>query len=168
MAVIQGSARKLRDATDGAVLVEYLIALLPVLTFFLATWQLIELSTGNLILKRAASAAARAAIVVLPDDQSFYAGAPVNRFVGLRKSDVESAARSILDIAGPGRFTNVRVEISPAEPSGNVVLTTTVTADFRCFAGWVSFVCGGSSRTLSARSTHVYQGAPYQYHLKGS
>ncbi|RYZ05493.1 MAG: hypothetical protein EOO73_19780 [Myxococcales bacterium] len=58
----------------GAVFVEHLIAYLPVLFFFLATWQLIELCAARLIVQRAASAAARAAIVILPDDPAFYQG----------------------------------------------------------------------------------------------
>lgn len=66
--------RSLLRHDGGAVFVEHLIAYLPVLFFFLATWQLIELCAARLIVQRAASAAARAAIVILPDDPAFYQG----------------------------------------------------------------------------------------------
>ncbi|HMA92837.1 MAG TPA: hypothetical protein VKP30_09130, partial [Polyangiaceae bacterium] len=87
--------RQLR-ATQGAVYVEYLIALLPVLFSAFVVWQLLELWMGELMVKRAASVAVRAAAVVLPDDPAFYDGAPVHQFVGLRKTDVELSAALVL------------------------------------------------------------------------
>ena len=76
-----------RDAR-GAVFVEQLIAFLPVMFFFLAAWQLMELCAGDLLVKRAASAAARAAVVVLPDDPMFYGDVAVNSFTGARRRDI--------------------------------------------------------------------------------
>ena len=119
-------------SSEGAVFVEQLIALLPTLFFFLATWQLLELCAADLVVKRAANAAARAAIVVLPDDPMFYGGTPVNSFTGARKYDIELSAAMILSTA-PQLSADFAVEISPA--SGNQPLTATVTAPFHCFAG---------------------------------
>ena len=51
------------EASEGAVFVETLIAYLPVMFFFMATWQLSELCAAHLIVLRAASVAARAAAV---------------------------------------------------------------------------------------------------------
>jgi len=151
-------------SSDGAVFVEQLIALLPTLFFFLATWQLLELCAADLIVKRAANAAARAAIVVLPDDPMFYGGAPVNSFTGARRQDIELSAAMILATA-PQLSADFTVEVTPA--SGNQTLTATVRAPFHCFAGWVSLVCGGASRTLQASARQVYQGAPFDYAFKG-
>lgn len=79
-------------ATRGAVYVEFLIVFLPLFFFFLALVQLLFLHTANLMVKNAAVKAARAAIVVLHDDPTFYNGVPTGRFSGARKSDIERAA----------------------------------------------------------------------------
>ncbi len=106
---------KLVREVKGAVYVELLIAYLPVLFFFLATWQLIEMAAANLIVKRAASAAARAAVVVLPDNPRYYGGAGVNSPTGLKKVDIDQAARLVL-LASPHLGSDFRVELS----GGNV------------------------------------------------
>jgi hypothetical protein len=148
----------------GVVFVEHLIAYLPVVFFFLATWQLLELCAAHLILKRAASAAARAAVVVLPDDPAFYGGAAKDTFTGKRKEDIELSAAMILGTS-PHFSSDFTVGVSGAMKSGEP-LTATVTANFYCFAGWVSLVCGPSGvRALSAKSVYAYQGAPYSYDL---
>jgi hypothetical protein len=156
------SLRGLSRDTSGAVFVEHIIAYLPVMFFFLATWQLIELCAAHLIIKRAASAAARAAAVVLPDDPAFYGGQPKDAFDGQRKQDVELAAALIL-ATSPHFASGFEVQVAGA--SGTGPLTTTVSANFHCFAGWVSLVCGGDSRRLTARATSAYQGANYSYDL---
>jgi len=148
----------------GAVFVEHMIAYLPVMFFFLATWQLIELCAAHLILKRAASAAARAAIVVLPDDPAFYDGVAKDSFSGKRKQDIELAAAMIL--ATNPHFTKDFKVAVPSGLKGGAPLTATVKANFFCFAGWVSLVCGPTGvRELTAKSIHAYQGAAYSYEL---
>jgi hypothetical protein len=154
----------LKNDDRGAVFVEQLIAYLPVMFFFLATWQLIELCAAHLILKRAASAAARAAVVVLPDDPAFYDGVAKDSFSGKRKSDIELAAAMIL-ATSPHFSSDFKVEV-PSGLKGAAPLTATVKAQFHCFAGWVSLVCGPTgSRELTAKSVYAYQGAPYSYEL---
>ena len=49
-------------------MVETLVVYFMLLTFFVGTWQLGELASAQLVVRRAASAAARAASVVLSDD----------------------------------------------------------------------------------------------------
>lgn len=150
--------------TRGAVFVEQLIAFLPVIFFFLATFQLMELCAGDLIVKRAASVAARAAVVVLPDDPGFYGGVPVNSFSGARKRDIELAVAMILAVS-PHFSDDFTVTVTNS--SRNEPLTATVRAPFHCFAGWVSLVCGGASRTLQASARHIYQGADFDYAFRG-
>lgn len=155
---------RLKADTSGAVFVEHLIAYLPVIFFFMATWQLLELCAAHLILKRAASAAARAAVVVMSDDPAYYDGTAKNTFDGKRQEDVKLAAALILG-ANPhlGAF---EVSVSPVNPTESVPLTATVRVDFHCAAGWAALVCGvGGKRQLSAKSTHAYQGASYNYEL---
>jgi hypothetical protein len=70
-------ARARRTIADarGVVLVEFLIAFIPVFVLFLAIVQLALIAAAQLIVRHAAYAAARSATVVLDDDPRFYAGA---------------------------------------------------------------------------------------------
>jgi len=148
----------------GAVFVEQLIAYMPVMFFFMATWQLIDLCAAHLILQRAASAAARAAVVVLPDDPAFYEGVKKDSFSGKRKEDIELAAAMVL-ATSPHFTSDFEVEV-PSDLKGSAPLTATVKAKFFCFAGWVSLVCGPTGvRELTAKSVYAYQGAAYSYEL---
>jgi hypothetical protein len=82
--------------TRGAVYVEFLVAFLPVLVFFMSLVQLADLQAASVVVQHAAFMATRAAIVVLPDDPAHYGGAPVNQAVGRRRRDIERAARAPL------------------------------------------------------------------------
>lgn len=144
----------------GAVYVEYLVALVPFLLLGLSGMQLVELWTGEIVMKRAASAAVRAAAVVLPDDPRFYANVPANRFEGARKSAVELAAALVL-VPSPQFKDLVAVELEL--PPDGLLLTATVRARFSCSLGLVGVVCGGSEKTLSARASFPFQGARYRY-----
>lgn len=156
--------KRLAGDSRGVIFVEHLIAYLPVMFFFMATWQLIEMCAAHLILQRAASAAGRAAIVVLPDDPAYYDGVPKDSFEGKRQQDVKLAAALIL--AANPHFGDFEVDVNPRKPSGSAPLTVTVRANFHCFAGWASLVCGpGGARELTAKSTYAYQGASYNYEL---
>lgn len=148
-------------ADDGAVFVETLIAYLPVMFFFMATWQLCELCAAHLIVVRSASAAARAAAVVLPDDPFYYEGTGLNAFEGTRKGDIELAAKMVL-AAAPQISDDPVITVSGASGAGPV--KATVVANFHCAAGWVSLVCGGGGvRSLRAEAEYAYQGAKYTF-----
>jgi hypothetical protein len=60
----------------GVVYVEFLFAFVPLFLLFLGTCQLALLHTAKLIVHHAAFAAARSAVVVLPEDPHDYDGAP--------------------------------------------------------------------------------------------
>ncbi|MET0795545.1 MAG: hypothetical protein ABW061_28760 [Polyangiaceae bacterium] len=148
-------------ATEGAVFVEMLIAYLPVMFFFMATWQLSELCAAHLIVLRAASAAARAAAVVLPDDPFYYEDTGINLFEGTRKGDIELAAKMVL-AAAPQISDDPTISVSGNSGVGPV--KATVVANFHCAAGWVSVVCGaGGVRKMSAEAEYAYQSAKYTY-----
>jgi len=156
--------QSLRHDQRGAVFVEQLIAYMPVLFFFMATWQLIDLCAAHLILQRAASAGARAAVVVLPDDPAFYEGVAKDSFSGKRKEDIELAVALVL-ATNPHFSSDFKVEV-PSGLKGAAPLTATVKAKFHCFAGWVSLVCGPTGvRELTAKSVYAYQGAAYSYDI---
>jgi hypothetical protein len=100
--------------------------------------------------------------VVLPDDPAFYGGTPKDSFSGARKQQVELAAAMILTTS-PHFASGFEVQV--AGNSGAGPLTATVRANFHCFAGWVSLVCGAGTRQLTARASGAYHAAPYSYDL---
>jgi hypothetical protein len=67
------------DDRRGVVFVEFLIAFLPVYTFFLCLIQLALLFAVRLVTEHAAIDAARAAAVVIGDDPKRYNGEKINR-----------------------------------------------------------------------------------------
>jgi Flp pilus assembly protein TadG len=151
-----GRARHLLDDRSGAVLVETVIVFVPLLTFFLAVLQVLEIGAANLVIKRAASVAARAAIVVLPDSEEYYPGSGVNSFSGKRSEEIHEAARMILATNSSFVASSANVTVTPA--ANNDPLTATVSARFRC-----GVMCLGGSVRLSGSATHTYQGAKYSY-----
>jgi len=80
MCVAAFSSRSRAVAADerGAVFVEFLIAFLPVFTFFLCLVQLSLLFTVKVVTEHAAVNAARAAAVVIGDDPKTYDGEDIN------------------------------------------------------------------------------------------
>lgn len=68
--------RRTRQRERGAVYVETLVCLVPVLTLFFCAAQLALLGAGRLVVYHAAARGARAAIVLLEDDPARHGGAP--------------------------------------------------------------------------------------------
>ena len=147
--------------TRGAVFVEYLIAFMPIMTLFASTWQIADLYAAHLIVKRAASAAGRAASVVLPDDRFYYDGVEENSYSGARRTQIELAANLILR-ASPRILANPEIRVEGA--AGNGPLTVTIEADLKCFPGWGMFVCGADGiKKMRTQVRYPYHGASYGY-----
>jgi Flp pilus assembly protein TadG len=144
--------------TRGAITVEYLIGFLPVMFLFGTAWQIAHLYAGQLITQRAASAAGRAASVVLPDDPAFYDG-PAHSYSGSRERQIVRAAEIVLS-ASPRMLdqTQVRVDIA------DTTVTATVTSAYRCYPSFGFLVCGFDGvRTLTASARYPYHRASYTY-----
>ncbi len=60
----------------GVVLLEFLVAFVPIWILFLCVVQLAFIAHADLMVKHSADAAARSAAVVLPDDPNEYGGEP--------------------------------------------------------------------------------------------
>ncbi|MET0340490.1 MAG: hypothetical protein ABW252_05780 [Polyangiales bacterium] len=146
----------------GAAMVEYLIAFLPVMMLFASIWQVADAYAAHLIVQRAASAAGRAASVVLPDDPFFYGGAPVDVYEGVRRAQIERAAHLVLVASSKiAAAPEVRIE---GTFSGNGPITATVDARYRCYPGWGVLVCGVDGLLpLTASARYPYHGARYGY-----
>lgn len=150
--------------TCGAVYLEFLIAVVPVVVILVETWQFLELCAAELILQRAASAAARAAAVVLPDDPVHYANGATHVYAGARQAEIEKAAWLVTRIS-PYFPQPPQVEVSPNSlaPSAES-LAATVTIDFHCMTGPLSLLCPGTgTRKLSRQAVCAYHGASYSY-----
>lgn len=147
----------LRSDARGAISLELAIALLPVLLLAGWAWQLLEFRAAELVVQRAAAAAARAASVVLPDDPAFYAGEAPDCFGGARKAQVELAAALVLASTSQFRAPPV-VELS-ADDAGHAIRAR-VSARFE---GWLGSAWPGAASTLAASVTLPYQGARYRY-----
>lgn len=159
----------LRD-TRGAVYVEFLLAFVPLLFFFGALLQLALLAVGGLMVEHSAVVAARAAIVVLPDDPRFYDGAPLNTPTGARFEAIRRAARMPLlafesDPAPEVTFLSSGGSAATTFAPGEVVRVR-VSYDFPCLLplGGALVCAGGGGRTrLGAEAALPNQGASYAY-----
>jgi len=106
----------------GAVFVEFLIAFLPVYTFFLCLIQLALLFAVRLVAEHAAVDAARAAAVVIGDDPRRYNGEKINRLTvkGSARYDVvrNAALLSMAPLILNGFVHDVNVVFPPEERPG--------------------------------------------------
>ncbi len=84
----------------GAVTVEFLIGLMPVLMLFLLLMQYAFLITGKLVAKHTAVVTARAASVILDDDPANYDQVPRGKYDGKRKEHIQAAGRIVLSSLG--------------------------------------------------------------------
>jgi len=134
----------------------------PVLFFFfVGLFTFAHVAAGKVIVQRAASAGARAAVVFLPDDKVYYEGTGV-----ASKEDCIRQAVKLVLVASPhfkvgdGEFN---VEWTPSAPKLWDPTTVTVTATYDCgrFLGY--FICGSDkSVTLTSQATLAYQEGPIQ------
>lgn len=102
----------------GAVYVEFLIAFLPVYTFFLCVIQIGLLFTVRLITEHAATNAARAAAVVIGDEPKRYDGEAVHKLTPNGKRDKAVRAAALLTLTPlilNGVVQNVKVYYPPPD-----------------------------------------------------
>lgn len=150
----------------GAVYLEMLISYLPVLLFFFGVLQLADVAAAHLIVERAAGAAVRAAVVVIPDDEVFYLGtelSPAER----KRADIERAADMVLRamhrLVHDGHNVELNRDMSIEHERDHLrdPVTARVSVEYRCFA---RLFCGwGGTLSLQAEATLPYQGARYRY-----
>jgi hypothetical protein len=91
-----------RAADRGAVYVEFLVVVFPVLVVFLGAVQIALLGAARLVVDHAAVAAVRSAAVVLDEEPRYYAGEAKGRIRddlrpgGTPKDDLASSALSVV------------------------------------------------------------------------
>lgn len=147
----------MRRDTRGGTYAEWVIAIMPLLTLAMGILQLEEIYTGQMLLDHAATAAARSAAVVVPDDPSHYATE--------KTQAVEVAAlRAMAPYVTDGSFESVRTSPAAAGARGSPV-EIEVRATYACKVMLADvLVCGLSRRReLVARGRFVSQAARFAY-----
>lgn len=151
--------RSLRDDERGAVLVEFLVALMPLLITFSSSVQLMQIVTARLVVKHAAVVGARGAAVISNSKQN-----TPDQKLGDNKDIVRDG---VLNALGPWIRTMATVEVtiddqsSCDDPYGMV--TVEVKANYRCSVPFGStLVCGGGKHSIREKMSYPHQGARYQ------
>jgi len=164
--------KELRTDARGAIYVEFLIVFMPLFVMFMSLVQFAFVQTANLVTKHAAVQAARAAIVVLPDDPNFYGNVPVNKVAGDRKTIIEAAARGRL--LAVSTMPDFKIQF-PSTPGGDDdktqfqqddVVRVKLTFNYPCKIPIGNrFVCTllGSKKALKAEAALPLQGAGFEY-----
>lgn len=166
----------LRKNTDGAVMVEFLVAFLPVMTFAMCIFQQTALYTGQLLTEHAALSAARAASVVVPDDPSRYGGEGANTVGQKRKEAIKLAAiRALGPLVQDENIKDLDVEVggsngqtvgtNNASIGAKAPINVTVNATFQCKVPLAAqIICDGNREfKLTASATLPNQGASFTY-----
>ena len=174
----------------GVVMVEFLIAFVPLFVLFLATTQLALIGVAELIVRHAAFAGVRSAVVVLDDDPRYYGGvarcaltgsgadtraAAIRRSVELRLAAIAPALLHTSDAGtavtfpvAPGSATLFDTRV---EPGPTVTLRVThvfacvvpIAAALLCHRRWSGAGKGRLARVLEAEATLPSQRAGYLY-----
>ncbi|MBX3206405.1 MAG: hypothetical protein KF764_15130 [Labilithrix sp.] len=147
-----------RRDTRGAVLAEFVVAFVPLLTAFFAFVQLSKVATARLVVKHGAIIGARAAAVITNGNDNTPGQA-----AGKNDGEIKAAVEAGL---GPWKSTmqSVTVDVadasSKADPYGWV--TVTVTATYKCTAPMGAIGCLGSTKVLRESYRMPHQGANYK------
>jgi hypothetical protein len=153
----------LRDRR-GAVLAEFVIVFIPLMTVFMSSVQWARVATAHLVAKHATVSGARAAAVTTKgSDGKSNPGAKDNE-----KDDVERAVKFAM---GPWYYqgflnvekVDIKDESSQSDPYG--LVTVTVTANYKCDVPIGKYVVCGADRTMRykpMRAAFPHQGARYK------
>jgi|GEM_PF-1384455 len=111
-----GTVGAIQD-TQGAVYLEFLLAVIPLFVLFLAICQMTQITAARLVVSHAATAAARSAIVILDDPADDYQGAPRGSLsqASVRRSPLDS----VLSILGAGGVASAARQNSDAVAGGS-------------------------------------------------
>lgn len=150
--------RRARARQRGAVWVEILIAILPLLGFILGILQLAEMMAGRMLLDHAAFAAARSASVMMGEDPKNGGGNP-ETIVKL------AAVRAVAPYALDGSFSKIGVSIEGGRKPLGSPGTVELTATYHCHVPlvWAVLCNGEGRREMRARASFASNAADYQY-----
>jgi Flp pilus assembly protein TadG len=148
-----------RREVSGAVLVEFAVAIFPLLAAFFVFFQVGVMVTAKMFVRRATIAAARAGIVITGG------GASNPRAGGAEQgttADIDAAFQAALGQWADNGMLTGTVTIAAADDV-NAPLTATSNVIFKCNVPLgKNFVCSGGQLTFVDRATLPKQGAKYK------
>lgn len=156
---MSSSTRNLLRDRKGAVLVEFVVAVIPLMTTFFGFVQVSRLYAASLGVRHAAITAARAAAVISNvNDNNPGAKGGAN--------DIKQAAgQALAPWIGNGAISTVNVTVtdqsSREDPYGPVRVE--VRATYRCKTPMMGrVICSGGTKQITAEATMPHQGAKYK------
>lgn len=153
----QGTGGLIHDQR-GAVLAEFVVAIVPLLTIFFVFVQISAIAAARIRFKHSAVIAARAAAVFSNQGNN----CPECTSTG--ESEVNAAVRSALGSAGAkmqGVSANVTDRSNRTDPYG--LVTVEVTGQYQCSVPLGRIICGTDSAvTFTERKSMPHQGALYK------
>jgi Flp pilus assembly protein TadG len=153
--------RRLRRDSKGAVLAEFCIAIVPVLTTFFSFVQLSRIATARLVVKHSAIVGARAAAVITN-------GANNNpgQNQGANDDQVTNGVKAAL---GPwwtksGGITSVNVTVNDTSSRSDPYnwVEVKVSATYACKVPMGFIACGGPTKRIEESYRMPHQGAIYE------
>jgi Flp pilus assembly protein TadG len=152
--------KNLRKDTRGAVLAEFVIAIVPILTAFFSFVQLSHLATARLALKHGTIMAARGAAVIT----NAHDNTPGQQKGENNGDVVQGVQAAMYPWMANGNVSDVSVKItdesSKDDPYGWVTVEVSTTYHCTVPMGWIA--CGGTTRTLTETKRMPHQGANYK------
>jgi Flp pilus assembly protein TadG len=147
-----------RRAERGAVYVEILVVILPLLTFIFGIFQLAEMLAGRMLLDHAAFAAARSASVMVGEDPK-HGGGNKEEIVKL------AAVRAIAPYALDGSFTKIDVQIQGGAKQLGAKGSVEITATYQCHVPlvWAVLCETDGKRRMRAKADFASSAARYQF-----
>ena len=152
--------RRLARDRKGAVLAEFCLALVPLLTTFLAFVQLSRIAAARLVVKHATIVGARAAAVI-----SNGANNNPGQAQGSNEGEIANAVKAAL---GPwqtkGAISAVDVNVTDSSSRGDPYnwVEVRVAATYSCNVPMGFVACGGRSTQLIETYRMPHQGANYK------
>jgi Flp pilus assembly protein TadG len=152
--------KELRRDQRGAVLAEFVIAIVPILITFFSFVQLSKIATARLVMKHGAIVAARAAAVMT----NAHKNTP-DQDEGDHQGEITQGARlAMAPWVKDGSLTAVDVRVddqsSQRDPYGWVHVE--VTAIYRCRVPLGQLICAGRTKVMTERYSMPHQGATYE------
>lgn len=142
----------------GAVLVEFVVAIVPLLVTFFSFVQLAKIASARLMVKHAAIVGARAAAVIANGNDN-----TPDQKAGANVDQIEAGVRAAL---GPWDATMRKLEVTVVDRSNRDdpygLVTVTVRADYGCRVPMGQLICLGKTKTLVETFSLPHQGARYR------
>lgn len=155
----RSSWRALRRDKKGAVMAEFVIAIVPLFITFFSFVQLAKIATARLVVKHGTIIGARAASVI----SNAHDNTPDAKDDG--QADVKASVKAgMRPWTTDGSITSVDVTVDDQSSRSNPYgwVTVTVKATYKCRVPLGVFACGGSTKTLEETYRMPHQGARYR------